>query len=70
METEKKEASLYTIFSQRIAGQLMARGYSVVQIRPDKKNPYFHVFDFYYREELPELVEKLTKNKEQKNESK
>lgn len=61
METEKKDTSLYTIFSQRIAGQLMARGYSVAQIRPDKKNPHFNVFDFYYHEELPELVKELTK---------
>lgn len=61
METEIKEKKLYTVFSQRIAGQLMARGYSVANIRPDKKNPHFNVFDFYYREELPGLIEELTK---------
>lgn len=36
----------YLIFSQRVAGYLMQRGYRLVKIEPNRKRPDFHVFFF------------------------
>lgn len=43
---------LYTIFMQNIANQLESRGFKVVKIAPNRKNPRYVV---YYFEDTVEL---------------
>ena len=46
----------YTIFMQKIANKLESRGFKVIKIVPNKRDPRYVV---YYFEDTPELREAL-----------
>jgi len=48
--------ALYTIFMQRIANELESKGFNVVKMATNKKNPKYMV---YYFEDTVELREAL-----------
>ena len=53
---------LYTIFMQKVANQLEERGFKVVKIAPNKKNPHYVVYYFEdtveFRDALREVLAK------------
>lgn len=51
MEIMEKKTT-YIVYSQKMAGYLMQRGFVLVDMQPDKKHPRRNVFFFY---ETPEL---------------
>jgi len=53
----------YCIMSQKLAAILMAKGYSLHKIKPNKKYPNMKVFYFYYHSEIENIVEDYMKNK-------
>ena len=51
------EKHLYTIYMPKYARLLQARGFEIVRIMPNNKNPKYNVYQF---EDTPELQRAIT----------
>ena len=49
----------YTIYTQKVANQLESRGFKVVKIAPNRKNPRYVVYYFEDTLELHEAIHQL-----------
>jgi hypothetical protein len=56
-EMNEKKIKCKTIFSQKLAGYLLMRGFVLAESRKDYKNPERNLFFFF---ESPELMEAIT----------
>ena len=55
--------ALYPIFMRRVAFRLEMRGFKVIKISPNKKNPQFNVYYFEDTKELHDALFEVTRNK-------
>lgn len=53
---KQKEKSCFTVYSQKVAGHLMERGFVLVEMRPDRLNPQRNVFFFQDSPELRQAI--------------
>lgn len=55
--------ALYPIFTRRVGFRLEKRGFKIIKIQPNKRNPDFNVYYFEDTLELHNALVEATKNK-------
>ena len=56
---KSNEKACLTVFSQRMAADLMKCGHRLIEMKPDRKFPDRNVFFFLNKEEVRNDIEKL-----------
>jgi hypothetical protein len=53
----------YCVMSQKLAGILLAKGFKLNKIAPNRKYPNKHVFYFFYTNEIINVVKEYIKER-------